>query len=584
MKIMKTIFKFILSIFKSFFEEIAIFVYYLGFGVFKFFDLVFTSVFSILSSLFYGVWYIFKIILNVIKLILWDCFILEIFELFKFFFLGIYYLIKFILYDIPKFLIDCIIKLYKAILKRFKSTFIIIGQFFKTLPGKIKEYFVNKFNNLQIVKYYRNKRDRELEVLYIDRNSEDAKRSEEKHAYEYLARNKDGKLVRGYFMALSKLDTHSYLLDEGFEVYEIKTNKWIDFIHGESIFHKARMKNKDLIFWLAQLSTYIKSGVTLTDSVKILATQNKNRRYKRSFDSMIYELTMGESFSEALRKQGNLFPPLLINMIKAAEKMGDIESTLDEMSDYYDEIEKNRKAIIGALTYPSIILVFAIGIIFFILSYIIPQFVEVYKGLGIKLNSYTQIIINVSSFLSSNWRYLLFGFIILILLLYLIYKNVKEFRTIVQYILMHIPVIGKIIIYNEITIFSKTFASLNKNNVLLTESIDILSKITNNEIYKLIMFDTISNLLRGEKMSESFKNNWAIPDLAYHMIATGESTGELSAMLEKVSDYYQLQQKSLTDQLKTFIEPIMIVFLAIIVGGIVLSIIIPLFEVYKSIS
>ena len=134
------------------------------------------------------------------------------------------------------------------------------------------------------------------------------------------------------------------------------------------------------------------------------------------------------------------------------------------------------------------------------------------------------------------------------------------------------------------TIFSKTFASLNKNNVLLTESIDILSKITNNEIYKLIMFDTISNLLRGDKMSESFKNNWAIPDLAYHMIATGESTGELSTMLDKVADYYQLQQKSLTDQLKTFIEPIMIIFLAVIVGGIVLSIIIPLFEVYKSIS
>lgn len=580
----KNIINFILSIAKAFFEEIATFVYYLGMGVFKLFDLIFTALFSIFSSIFYGLWFIIKSIFKIIKFVLWDSFVLEIFEVFKCFFLGIYYLIKFVLYDIPKFIVDSIVKLFKVILKRFKSTFTIIGQFFKEFPNKIKNYFVNKFNNLQIVKYYRNKRDRELEVLYIDKNSEDAKRSEEKHAYEYLARNKDGKLVRGYFMALSKLDTHSYLLDEGYEVYEIKTNKWINFIHGESIFHKARMKNKDLIFWLAQLSTYIKSGVTLTDSVKILALQNKNRRYKRSFDSMIYELTMGESFSEALRKQGNLFPPLLINMIKAAEKIGDIESTLDEMSDYYDEIEKNRKAIIGALTYPSIILVFAIGIIFFILSYIIPQFVEVYKGLGIKLNSYTQMIINVSSFLSTNWRYLLLGFIGIVLLLYLIYKNIKGFRTAVQYALMHIPVIGKIIIYNEMTIFSKTFASLNKNNVLLTESIDILSKITNNEIYKMIMFDTISNLLRGEKMSESFKNNWAIPDLAYHMIATGESTGELSTMLEKVSDYYQLQQKSLTDQLKTFIEPIMIIFLAVIVGGIVLSIIIPLFEVYKSIS
>lgn len=385
-------------------------------------------------------------------------------------------------------------------------------------------------------------------------------------------------------MALSKLDTHSYLLDEGYEVYEIKTSKWIDLIHGESFFHKTRMKNKDLIFWLAQLSTYIKSGVTLTDSVKILALQNKNRRYKRSFDSMIYELTMGESFSESLRKQGNLFPPLLINMIKAAEKMGDIETTLDEMSEYYNDIEKNKKAIIGAITYPAIILVFSIIVVTFILLKIIPQFVSIYDGLGIKLNSFTQLIIDVSTFLKSYWKYLLLGVFAIIFLLYLLYKNVKGFRTAVQYLFMHIPVIGKIIIYNEMTIFSKTFAALNKNNVLLTESIDILSKITNNEMYKLIMFDTISNLLRGEKMSESFKNNWAVPDLAYHMIATGESTGELSTMLEKVADYYQTQQKSMTDQLKTFIEPIMIILLAFVVGGIVLSIIIPLFDLYKNIK
>ena len=581
---MKKVISFILSITKKFFEGIGTAVYYLGFAVFKLFDFIFTAIFSILSSIFYGLWFIIKNIFRFIKFILWDCFIMEVFDLFKSCFLGIYYIIKFIIYDIPKIIVKGIIKVFKKVINRFKSTFTIIGQFFKSLPEKIKNYFINKFNNLQIVKYYRNKRDRELEVLYIDKNSEDAKRSEEKHAYEYLARNKDGKLVRGYFMALSKLDTHSYLLDEGYEVYEIKTSKWIDLIHGESFFHKTRMKNKDLIFWLAQLSTYIKSGVTLTDSVKILALQNKNRRYKRSFDSMIYELTMGESFSESLRKQGNLFPPLLINMIKAAEKMGDIETTLDEMSEYYNDIEKNKKAIIGAITYPAIILVFSIIVVTFILLKIIPQFVSIYDGLGIKLNSFTQLIIDVSTFLKSYWKYLLLGVFAIIFLLYLLYKNVKGFRTAVQYLFMHIPVIGKIIIYNEMTIFSKTFAALNKNNVLLTESIDILSKITNNEMYKLIMFDTISNLLRGEKMSESFKNNWAVPDLAYHMIATGESTGELSTMLEKVADYYQTQQKSMTDQLKTFIEPIMIILLAFVVGGIVLSIIIPLFDLYKNIK
>ena len=164
------------------------------------------------------------------------------------------------------------------------------------------------------------------------------------------------------------------------------------------------------------------------------------------------------------------------------------------------------------------------------------------------------------------------------------YKKLKAFRAAMQYAFMHLPVIGKILIYKEISIFARTFATLNKNNVLLTDSIDILSKITANEIYKAIMFRTINNLLKGEKMSESFKDHWAIPELSYYMILTGESTGELAQMLERVGEYYQKEQRNLVNQIKTFIEPIMIAFLAVAVGFIIISIIIPLFAMYSQIQ
>lgn len=578
----KSIFSFVLSFFKGIFVEIYALIYCSALGLFKCFDLILTSIFTVFSPLYYVITFSVKYIFKFIKLLLWDSFIVEIYEIFRSFFQGVYYTIKFVIYDIPNSIIKFIVSIIKKIYKRSKGTLELISQIFKDLPQKVKTYFIDKYDNLSMVKYYRNKRERALEVLSIDKTGEESKRSEVKHAYQYLVRNKEGKLIKGYFMALSKLDTHSYLLDEGFEVYEIKTNAWIDFIHGDSFFGKKRMRTKDLIFWLAQLSTYIKSGVTLTEAVKILAKQNKNRAYKKAFDSMIYELTMGESFSESLRKQGNMFPALLVNMVKASEKMGDIESTLDEMSLYYDEIEKNRKAIIGAMTYPAIIFVFAIGVIIFIMAFIIPQFVDVYSSLSIELNPFTQFIIDASNYLVEKWRYLVLGIIGIILIFKVLFDKVKTFKTAIQYFLMHLPVIGNVIIYNEMTMFSKTFAALNRNNVLLTESIDILSKITNNEIYKMIMFDTISNLLRGDKMSESFKNNWAVPELAYYMISTGESTGELSEMLDRVADYYQTQQKMTSDQLKTFIEPIMIAFLAVIVGGIIMAIIIPIFQVYNA--
>lgn len=583
----KNIFNFVVSFFKGIFVELYKLIYNMFLGIFSVFDIIVTTIFTIVSSIYYSFAFIFKYIYKAIKAFfkfIWKNIFLEGYEVIKDFFLGIYYIVKFFLYDIPKIIMGYIVKVVSAIYNKFKTTIELIKQFFNELPRGVKKYFIDKFNNLSIVKYYRNKKERELEVLYIDKNSEDAKRSEKKHAYQYLARNKEEKLVKGYFMALSKLDTHSYLLDEGFEVYEIKTSAWIDFIHGDSTFKKRRMKSKYLIFWLAQLSTYIKSGVTLTEAVKVLAKQNKNASYKKSFDSMIYELTMGESFSESLRKQGNLFPGLLVNMVKASEKMGDIEKTLDDMSIYYDQAEKNKRILISAMTYPLLILGFAVMVIAFILGYIIPQFVDVYASLGIQLNSYTQAIVDASDFVSQNWRYLIFGFIAIVISVRLLFIKVKAFRTAFQYIIMHIPVIGTIIIYKEMTMFSKTFAELNKNNVLLTESIDILGKITNNEIYKLIMFDTISNLLRGDKMSQSFKDNWAVPELAYYMISTGESTGELADMLERVSDYYQNQQENMVNQLKTFIEPIMIAFLAVVVGGIILAILIPMFQMYQSLG
>ena len=149
---------------------------------------------------------------------------------------------------------------------------------------------------------------------------------------------------------------------------------------------------------------------------------------------------------------------------------------------------------------------------------------------------------------------------------------------------MHLPLIGDIIIYNELTIFTKTFSSLLANNVFITDSMTILSKITNNEIYKEVMNSTIDNIVKGDKISTSFKDHWAIPDVAYYMIVTGESTGRLADMMKKVSDYYAEMHRSLVNNLKAFIEPVLIAFLALVVGVIILAVIIPMFGLMSSIE
>ncbi|MEG1457611.1 MAG: type II secretion system F family protein [Bacilli bacterium] len=557
---------------------------YLFIGMFKFFDIFFTGLIYLGGYIGLGVYEAIKFLYKYIKKFM--IFIYN--KIIKNFIMDLWngtkFLSIYIFYKGPKYIINLLSKLINDISNKIKVSTQMAKERAKSTPNKIKNYFKNKWDNFSFVKHYRNKLERELEVLYLDKSGKDAERTQTKQAYQYLARNKDGKLIKGYFSALSRLDVHSYLLDEGFEVYQIKTSKSINFLHGESQYLKTPIKHKDLIFWLTQLSTYVKSGIPLTESIKILAVQNKNSRFKKIYDSMIYELTMGETFSESLKKQGNVYPALLINMIKAAEMIGDIEGTLDDMADYYTQRENTRKTMISAITYPSIIFVFSIIVVSFIFIFIIPKFVDVYKSAGIEMNPFTLAILNISNFLMSNYIFIILFIVGGISILKVLYDNVKAFRTLVQFVIMHIPVVGKIIIYNEITLFSKTFAVLNSNNVMLTESIELLGKITSNEIYKTIMYDTISNLLRGEKMSDTFKNNWAIPSLAYHMIQTGESTGELALMLGKVSEYYQKEQTNIAGTIKSFLEPIMIAGLAIIVGGIIIAVIVPMFSMYGAVA
>lgn len=454
----------------------------------------------------------------------------------------------------------------------------------KDLIGKVSDSIKNFYDNLPWVKKAREEQEAKLKPLVLDLNGEDSARSPEKQVYKYLARTKDGQLVNGTFPAFSKLDVYSYLTDEKMTVYQIETSKGTNFLYAESSLFKTKMSTKDLIFWLAQLSTYIKAGIPLTDGVRVLAQQDKRKKYKSLYKSLIYELTTGQTFSEALKRQGGAFPALLVNMIKSSEMTGSVEKTLDEMSDYYQEIEDTKKAIIGAIAYPAVVMVFAIGIVIFMLTYIVPKFVEVYKSMDAEINTITQICLDLSAFLKNNYLYLILGVLIVIVTYIFSFKKVKAFRTAMQRLFMHLPVVGKLIIAKEMTLFARTFASLQKNNVLLTDSIDILAKITNNEIYRELMLRTVSNLIKGNKMSETFTNHWAVPDIAKFMIVTGESTGELAEMLDKVADYYQKEERNTVASIKTFIEPVMIISLAVVVGFILVAILIPMFDIYSTVS
>ena len=421
--------------------------------------------------------------------------------------------------------------------------------------------------------------------MTINFDGPEAIKTEKKQTYEYIIRNPKGKIEKGYFAAFSVVEVHSFLKSQGNIIYSIRTNKWINTMYGNRGGAGDKFKTSDLIFFLAQTSTYLKVGIPLSQAVKIMIKQFKNKKYKRILSALNYDLTTGKSFSEALEKQGNAFPSILTNMVKTAEMTGELPETLDDMEEYFTEIEETRKAMVTAMMYPAIIFVIAMGVGTFIMLYVVPKFIEIYNTMdNAKIPAITTAVLGLSTFLQKYIIYIALSVVAILIIFIYLFKNVKAFKTSVQWFLMHLPVFGDVIIYNEVTTFTKTFSSLLSHNVFITDSMAILDKVTNNEIYKSLIYEAINNIAKGRPISEAFKDKWCFPIHAYEMIVTGEQTGQLPEMMHKVSLYYQDLHKNSVTRIKTFVEPALIILLTVMVGIIVLSIVVPMFSMYSQIQ
>ena len=281
---------------------------------------------------------------------------------------------------------------------------------------------INKKIDNQITKSKNKINKPEFRVNYDTDNI----KSPKKQTYRYEVSDDSEKLKTGYFEAFSLVEVYSYLLNEGYKIYDIKTNALINFLHSSSMQGGRRIKIKDLIFMTAQLSTYLKVGIPLADAVKKLTKQFKDPNHIKILSSISYDLSIGTSFSEALEKQGKAFPGLYINMIKTAEMTGQLPETLDEMEEYYTETEATRKAMVSAMMYPTIIFIIAIGVGLFIMMFVVPKFVDIYNSMDdAEIPAITKFVLWLSKFLTDYALVLGILSIILILLFAYLYKKVK---------------------------------------------------------------------------------------------------------------------------------------------------------------
>lgn len=401
--------------------------------------------------------------------------------------------------------------------------------------------------------------------------------------FKYKVKDTEGKIIESYFDAENQVDVQSFLLNKGYEILSISEDKLSTSLGLAAISTSKKMSSKDLNFFLTQLSTYVKSGIPLVDSMEILSRQAKSKSVQMLYRKIVFELNKGTSFSACLEKQGKVFPKMLVNMLKTSEMTGDLTGVLDDMAAYYKRQDSNRKQIINAMTYPSVLLIFATAVLTFVITYVVPSFTSMYDSAGASLPEITQVIMGISDFVIQNWYFILLVIFVVVVIFRLLYKSSKSAKYAMQSFVMHIPVVSDLIKYNQLVTFTSTFATLIKHDVFITDSMDILSRITENEIYKKIIDNSIENLSKGNGVSVAFKGHWAFPETAYEMLVTGEKTGKLGEMMEHVATFYQEEQTNLITRLKSLVEPIMIVMLAVLVGIILLAVVVPMFDIYSTI-
>ncbi|WP_251549391.1 type II secretion system F family protein [Neobacillus muris] len=395
--------------------------------------------------------------------------------------------------------------------------------------------------------------------------------------FKYTARGKKGKL-EGTIQAGSKREAVVRLREEGIRVIDITDIPDTFLTRDITIGNPVKLEH--FVMYLRQFATLLKAGVTIVEATSILAYQTESKGLKRALLDIEQELRQGNPFSEAITKYKKIFSPMFVNMIKAGEVSGNMDSSLDRLADYFEKQHDTKQKIISALTYPMTIAIVAIAVVIFLLVTVVPTFVQMFDDMGGELPAITKFVLAASGFMQSHWW--LIALIMAALVVGFLYlKQNKQTKFYLDYTLLRMPLFGNLLQKAELARMMRTLSSLFASSVPILQAMAIVEKVVENEVIAKAIRDSRDSLEKGHSMAEPLKNHWAFPPLVTQMIIIGEETGALDSMLDKIAQFYEKEVDTVTDRLKSLIEPIMIIILAALVGTIVTSIIVPMFDMFN---
>ncbi len=393
--------------------------------------------------------------------------------------------------------------------------------------------------------------------------------------YIWVAETKKGRKLKGELEAANEKIALNQLRKRNFTVKKLKP-KPKDLFENLS-FMQPKVKNKDLVIFTRQFSTMIDAGLPLVQGLSILAGQSENPTFKKILKEITRDVEGGSTLAEAMRKHPKVFDDLYVNLVAAGELGGILDTILRRLAEYIEKTEKLKSQIKGAMTYPIVVVAIAIIVIAVILIFVIPVFEEMFSSFGSALPAPTQIVVNLSRFMKSNFIWVALGIGVLIYA-FKRYRGTETGKRTTDGLFLKLPIFGNLLKKVAVARFTRTLGTMITSGVPILDALEIVARTSGNKILEEIILEVRGSIAEGQTIAEPLSENDIFPGMVIQMISVGEATGALDTMLGKIADFYDEEVDAAVAALTSMLEPLLMLFLGGSIGGLVIAMYLPIFQ------
>ena len=396
-----------------------------------------------------------------------------------------------------------------------------------------------------------------------------------------MAVDKRGKEKRGNVEADNRERVVEILKNDGLIPVSVKEqgvlNKEIDFSIGKKV------KPRDLSVFCRQFVSITQAGVPMKEALQMLSEQTENKWLKRAISEVLLSVEKGNTLADSMRGQADIFPPMLINMVEAGESSGSLEMAFSRMAIQFEKEAKLKATIKKATIYPIILIIAAIGVTAIMLLFVIPIFIDMFADLDVEMPAITMWVMNTSKWVTANW-YIILAVIVAVVVAYKIIYKTEQGRFMIDQIKMKMPLFGKLTVKTACAQFARTMSTLLSSGISTIDALETVAKIVNNIHYTNALMKAREEVMKGIPLSEPLVASGIFPPMVCHMTGIGEETGNIEDMLEKLADYYDEEVEMTTQSVLAAMEPLIIVFMALVVGTLVIAVISPIGAMYNGLD